>query len=300
MANFLEEAYMQVWDKITGWLQELIIMLPNFAIASIILLLFVIASRYISRLSTQLIKRIISPGQTIERLICNTVRLTIIGIGLFISLEILKLDKAVTSFLAGAGIIGLALGFAFQDITANFISGVIMAFRKPFVVGDFLESQGVFGQVKRIDLRHTLIEVPQGQLVIIPNKDIYQNVVRNFSTGRRRIDLEVGVAYDSDLEQVEEVAVEAIEEIKNLRKTSPVRLHYKEFGGSSINFVIQYWIDFNNPQDYMKAVSEGIKRIKNAFDRVGINIPFPIRTLHVGSKDKQLIRELTTTTLNEN
>ena len=118
-------------------------------------------------------------------------------------LSILQLDKAVTSILAGAGIIGLALAFAFQDIAANFISGIFISFRKPIKLGDVVKINDYMGKVEQINLRDTIILTFQGQMVIIPNKDVFQSPIENYSLlGRRRLDLVVGVSYGDDLEKV--------------------------------------------------------------------------------------------------
>jgi len=111
-------------------------------------------------------------------------------------LSILKLNTAVTSILAGAGIIGLALAFAFQDIAANFISGIFISFRRPLRVGDIVKVKDYMGKVEEINLRDTILRTFQGQTVIIPNKEVFQNPIENFSRlGKRRIDLWIGVSY---------------------------------------------------------------------------------------------------------
>src|SRR5690606_28863708 len=100
--------------------------------------------------------------------------LAIFFVGISIALDVLQLDKAVSSLLAGAGIIGLALGFAFQDLTANFISGIYITFRRPFEVGHQVETNGFTGTVENIELRSTTLRTIDGLHVIIPNKDIFQ------------------------------------------------------------------------------------------------------------------------------
>ena len=113
--------------------------------------------------------------------------------------------------LAGLGIIGLALGFAFQEIAANFISGIILSINKPFTIGDIVEVDGNFGVVESVSLRTTNIRTFQGQKVMIPNKTIFQNAITNFTeNGKRRVDLEVGISYGDDLEKVQGVTLAAV------------------------------------------------------------------------------------------
>ena len=290
MNEFFENAFSKTWEKVSGWGEELIMMLPNFLVAVITLLFFVLISKLAVSVGRRLFNRLSFANPTIESLLLTMVRLIIIGAGVFVALEVLQLHKAVTSFLAGAGIIGLALGFAFQDITANFISGIILSIRKPFALGDIIKSQEIFGTVQHLDLRYTTIETPKGQSVIIPNKKVFQDKFTKYSTGKRRIDLEVGVGYESDLEEVEQIAISTIENLDDVDKHKSVKVHFLSFGSSSIDFVIQYWIPQDSQQAYLSAKSEGIKQIKKAFDKHSINIPFPIRTLDISPNGKSILQ----------
>jgi small conductance mechanosensitive channel len=200
--------------------------------------------------------------------------------GVFFALGVLGLDKTLTSLLAGAGIIGLALGLAFQDMGANLLSGIYMSIERPFRTGHLIKSNDYFGTVERISLRQTEILTPEGQLVLIPNKKIFENPIINFSaTSRRRVDIPVGVSYADDLEHVKQIAIAALRELPSRDPSRDVELYYDEFGESSINFVVRFWISFARQPDFLQARSEAIERIKNAFDANEITIPFPIRTI---------------------
>jgi small conductance mechanosensitive channel len=134
--------------------------------------------------------------------------------------------------------------------------------------------------VHDVNLRTTIVRTFQGQHVIIPNKDIFQNPLVNYSkTTSRRVDLRCGVAYGDDLQEAERVAVDAITKAGDVED---VELFYEEFGDSSINFVLRFWIHFEKQTDFLGARSRAIKQLKGAFDEHGITIPFPIRTLDFG------------------
>jgi small conductance mechanosensitive channel len=196
-----------------------------------------------------------------------------------IALSVLNLEKTVTSLLAGVGIIGLALGFAFQDLAANLMSGFMIAANEPLASGDLIENSGHLGFVESVTLRFTMLRTFQGQLVRIPNRMIFENPLVNYTkTGERRVDVEVGVAYGEDLDEVERVAVQAVETIEERNTRKPVDFYYRQFGSSSIDFSIRFWIDVDK-HDYFGAHSAAIRRIKKAFDDNDITIPFPIRTL---------------------
>lgn len=116
------------------------------------------------------------------------------------ALIVLGLSKTVTTLLAGVGILGLALGFAFQDIAENFIAGVLMAFRRPIYIGDLIESNDFVGTVEEINLRTTVIRTADGKHVLIPNSEVLQNSIVNFSrSSELRVDLACGVSYGDDL-----------------------------------------------------------------------------------------------------
>jgi len=212
--------------------------------------------------------------------------IVVIVIGAIVALQILQLEDAVTSVLAGAGIIGLALGFAFQDVAANFISGVIIATQEQFSVGDLIETQDVFGTVKKIELRMTAVQTLTGQIVYIPNKDIVLNIMTDYSQfGQRRVDIAVGVSYQTDLDKAEQLAIEAVKDIDGTLDSPSPSLFYTEFADSSINFEVRFWIKSSSSQvPYLKARSDAIKNIKTVFADNDINIPFPITTVKMADK----------------
>ena len=288
----MQEAYRQVLEKLTTWGQEFILLLPNLAVAVIVVVAFWLAARGVRKA----VRNVMKPTSTalqIDRLVATIAYLIVLIAGVFVALGILGMQKTVTSFLAGAGIIGLALGFAFQDLGANLISGIYMSIRQIFQTGDLIRTNEYFGNVAKIDLRATTLETLDGQLVTIPNKQIFENPIENYSaSGRRRVDVVVGVSYAEDLEQAESIAVEAVEEIENRLTSRPIELFYKEFGGSSINFVLRFWIPFEKQPDYLRARHEAVKRIKRRFDAHDITIPFPIRTLDFGIEGGATLNEM--------
>ncbi|MBC7488156.1 MAG: mechanosensitive ion channel [Cytophagaceae bacterium] len=123
-----------IFNKLSHWGIAFISMLPNIVLASIVLLVFIFLGKFIKSISYKILNKL-SGKESISRLFSAVASMLIVIIGLFIVLKILNLNQAVSALLAGAGIIGLALGFAFQDLTANFISGIFMIFKRPFEVG---------------------------------------------------------------------------------------------------------------------------------------------------------------------
>jgi small-conductance mechanosensitive channel len=280
----VSKAFEIVEEKLQGWLETLTEMLPNFVVALIVLVIFYFLSKLVRVGTKKLMGRFIEQPAIIG-LISTIMSIFIIGSGLVIALNLLHLSKAVTSILAGAGIAGLAIGFAFQDISANFISGIIMAFKKPLNIGDIIETNGYTGFVRDIQLRATVLETFQGLHIIIPNRLVFQNPITNFTkTYKRRVDLNVGVSYAEDLEEVKKITEDALKSLDMLTEED-IKLVFEEFGDSSINYRIMFWINYSPTQpQFLEARSEAIMAIDKAYKEHGITIPFPIRTLDFGIK----------------
>lgn len=270
--------------KLGGWAETLVVMLPNILAAMITVAITVWVSRWIEKGVRVVIARM-TGNQPISNLLASVARVGMILVSLFVSLGILNLDKAVTSLLAGVGVVGLALGFAFQDIAANFMSGFIMAARRPFDVGDLVEVNGRLGRVRAIELRATELETLDGLAVIIPNKLVFQNPIVNYTkTPTRRLELTIGTAYADDLERVRAVVIAAVSGIPNRDPQREIEVLFSGFGDSSINFALRVWLTASDQLAWLEARSEAMIAIKKAFDREGITIPFPIRTLDFGAK----------------
>jgi len=291
--NFdLQKPLTLISGKLETWINGFISMLPNLLGAILVLLAFFLLARILRKGTEKLFSRF-SANQAVVGLFSTTIYILILAAGLFVALGILELDKTVTSLLAGVGIVGLALGFAFQDIASNFISGIFIAFRQPFKVGDIIENEDYLGTVKDINLRTTTITTFQGLEVLIPNKQLFQNVVINYTnTEDRRVDLSVGVSYGDDLAKVKQVTLDAVSKLDSIDQSKEVTLFYNEFGSSSINFSIRFWAKSPRQPDYLLAQSDAIMAIQEAYNNNDITIPFPIRTLDFGIKGGEKLSEM--------
>jgi small conductance mechanosensitive channel len=272
--------------KLLSWWEGLQALIPLILAG----LLIIVISYGLARLAKMIVQKSVSRTELpvpIQQIIAGTTSVAITIVGLIVALSVLGLKTVVTTALAGAGVIGLALGFAFQDVAANFISGLFLIMRKPFATGDVIAVNDQLGSVVAINLRATKIKTPDGQMVYVPNKDVFQNNVINYSElGVRRVDIGCGVAYDTDLEHAQAVARKTIKELPFVVEDKPVQIFFAEFGGSSIDFSVRFWIDFTTPGDYPKAQDKAIRAINNAFSNADIDIPFPIRTLEFADDPK--------------
>ncbi|MDE0559372.1 mechanosensitive ion channel family protein [Algoriphagus sp. NF] len=288
----IEKPLNVVFEKVESWIDGFIAMIPNMIVAVLTFIIFLLLAKYGSKIAIKIFSKT-SNNTALKNLLSTVVHWSILGLGVFIILGILGLEKAVTSLLAGVGVVGLALGFAFQDIAANFVSGIILAFRKPYRIGDVIEINDVMGKVLRTNLRVTVMETFQGQEVFIPNKELLQgNIVNYSSLTHRQIIIACGISYAEDLEEVESVVRKAILELEGLIRKDDLIFDYEEFGGSSINFYVRFWIEYPGEPGYLGMKSKAIKAIKKSFDQNNITIPFPIRTLDFGIKGGKTLSEM--------
>lgn len=283
--SLFSEAYDIITKELLQWFQVVVKFLPNFVFAILAMLLF----HNLAKLSRKLNQRFfskLSDNPTINSVLEQLIVITIELIGIFVALNILGLSKAVTSLLAGAGVVGLALSFAFQDLATNFISGFFIVIQKPFVLGDFIKTNNYQGRVKEISLRTVMIEDLDGQDIIIPSKVIIQNPLTNYSLiQKRRVNLKVGVSYKEDLKLVKEVTTKVIKSLPVVdTRIGPIRIDFDEFSDSAITFTLRFWIGKSDQNDYNNAVAEAIMAITEVFRQNDITIPFPIRTLDFGIK----------------
>ena len=285
----------KAWDllnaKMAAWGRGFVLLLPNLLVAIVVLIAFWLAARVVRNVLKRVLRRV-SHSEQVNQLLSYSVFLALLAIGTFVALGILELQKTVASLLAGAGIITLALGFAFQDIAANLMAGIYLSVQRPFRPGHIIETKDFFGVVKRVHLRWTELRTQQGQVVLIPNKQVFENPLMNYSaTGQRRVDLRLGVSYGDDLERARKITIGAVEKVSTRLPDKEVEFFYEEFGESSINFVVRFWIEFQRQPDFLAAQSEAIERIKGAFDENGITIPFPTRTLGFAAKGGETLSQ---------
>jgi small conductance mechanosensitive channel len=281
--NFdITSAFEKLLEKLGGWGEALILKTPNFILAIIIFVGFWYLGKYTSHFIKKVLLKKVGQG-SIKSILARISFIVIVLIGFFSALAILDLDKVLTSVLAGAGVVGLAIGLALQGTLHNTFSGFILSFLPNIQIGDWIVTNNHEGRVVDINLRSVTILENDNNYVVIPNSKIIDSPFKNFTgTTRSRIILECGVGYESDLEFVKKITVDAISSVFEQKENEQIELFYTEFGDSSINFVVRYWTNVKDRRDISIAKSEGILAIKKAYNTHDINIPFPIRTLDFG------------------
>jgi len=253
--------------------------LPRIGLA---LLIFFI-SYWISRIVRRQVRRAMKRRDHDPELIVLLEMLTrwgILAFGIVIAAEQIAPGQ-FSSLIAGLGVAGITIGFALQDVAKNFIAGLLLLIQQPFEIGNSIEVVGYGGTVLEISLRSTTIRTWNGRYVIIPNSEVYLNPIINFSAApRRRIEFTVGVAPDSDLDQVTRVALKTlIENVEGILQDPAPQIVFSNFGDFTIDFTAYYWID-TGEVGVLKATNEGVIAIKRAFEQEIIDMPYPTyRTL---------------------
>lgn len=265
-------------------MNSLILSLPNFILAVLVFVAFIFIAKYAAKIINRILKFKVKQD-SIREITVKVLKAIIILIGFFIALGLLNLDKVLTSVLAGAGVVGLAIGLALQGTLNNTFSGVILSFIPELQIGDWIETNGVAGFVTDITLRSVIIKEADNNYVVIPNGKLVEEPFKNYSlTPRSRVMLDCGVAYDSDLELVQDLTKKTMADLFPQNGIEEVEFMYNEFADSSINFVVRFWVDVAKRKDILVAKNKAIIALKKVFDEHDINIPFPIRTIDFTNK----------------
>ncbi|MGE4501752.1 MAG: mechanosensitive ion channel family protein [Thiomicrospira sp.] len=190
-----------------------------------------------------------------------------------------QLGFDTTSLVAMLAAGSLAVGFALRDTLANFAAGVVMIVLQPFKTGDFVEAGGITGVVEKVNLFNTLLRTTDNREITVPNGQISRSALINYSArDTRRIDLVIGIHYDSDLRKAKQVLMDLIKsEPRALAEPEPL-VAVSELADNSVNFTVRMWV---NNEDYWAVRFDFIERVKLTFDEQGIVIPFPQMDVHI-------------------
>ena len=189
------------------------------------------------------------------------------------------LGVQVTSFIAVLGAARLAVGLALQGSLANFAGGVLILLFRPYKVGDVIEAQGYLGTVHAIQIFNTIMKTFDNKTIIVPNGDISNSSLVNYSTEpRRRVDMSFGIGYGDDIDKARQVINEQISKDERILKDPAPVVRVSELGDSSVNFVVRVWCEAANYWDIYFDMHENVKK---QFDANGVSIPFPQREVHL-------------------
>ena len=249
---------------------------PKLALAIVTLII----GLWIISIVVKVLEKALITSKTDETLIPFLKSLTswILKVLLFISVASM-VGIATTSFVAVLGAAGLAIGLALQGSLANFAGGVLLLVFRPYKIGDLIESQGQLGIVKEIQIFNTILTTFQNKTIILPNSAVSSNAITNVtSNGTIRVDMEVGISYDSNIDDAKRVILETIAKNDKVLKDPACAIGVNALADSSVNLLVMPWSTAENYWDVYFGVREDIKK---ALDANNISIPFPQRDVHI-------------------
>ncbi|MBX3376574.1 MAG: mechanosensitive ion channel [Phycisphaeraceae bacterium] len=224
---------------------------------------------------------------TLGKFFSNIIRWLILTIGFLFCFSIFGINT--TSFAAVLGAAGLAIGLALQGSLGHLASGVMLLVFRPFKVGDLVNVSGQLGIVNEIDLFSTSIDSPDGRRIILPNGQVFGNVIENITHHpRRRIDIPVGVAYGADIDQTRAVLELAVKSIPGVLQDPAPVVWLDSLGASSVNWTLRVWA----PREKFGEIRQAtVRAAKVALDNAGITIPFPQMDLYIKQFEGSLPRQ---------
>jgi small-conductance mechanosensitive channel len=262
-------------------LQDTPVTIMSLVVFFIFLSVFIFLGAFTRRMlqSRVLSKLEIDPG--LQYTLARVSQYIIVIIGVLVSFQFVGIN--LTSLAVVFGLLSVGIGFGLQNITANFISGLIVMFERPISVGDRVDVAGIEGDVTEINIRSTKIRTLNNISIIVPNTEFVSNSVINYSHGDPtfRLDINVGVAYSSDLDKVLKALNEVAEEHDKVMKQPKHQVHLTEFGDSAWEMQLRVWIP--NVKERYILRNEFHQAIVRKFNELEIEIPFPQRDLHVRS-----------------
>jgi small-conductance mechanosensitive channel len=174
----------------------------------------------------------------------------------------------------------LAIGFAMQNVIANFVAGIFIFTDKPFRIGDWIEWDGNSGVVEDISFRVTRVRTFDNELLTVPNSALTDGVIKNpVAKGQLRLQVPFGIGYDDDIERANEIVLEEAHAHPDIMEDPAPSVRLTELGDSSVVLKSRVWIDDPSRSDFVKTRGEYVTAVKERFDEEGINIPYPNRTL---------------------
>jgi small conductance mechanosensitive channel len=246
--------------------------LPFLVFGFLILALSVVAGVLVTRgaraffrrrIRTTLLRNVIARGTGVFVFLC----------GVYLILRVSGLTQLALTVVGGTGLIGLAVGIAFRDITENFLASIFLSMQRPFETGDLLEVSGVTGYVQQLNMRTTILMTLEGNLVQIPNASVYKSNLRNFTTNsNRREDFVVGIGYDDSINEAQEIARKVLADHPAVLNDPEPSVLADSLGRATINLRVYFWLN-GREHSWLKVRSSVIRLLKLAFQKHGISMP---------------------------
>ncbi|HSO23877.1 MAG TPA: mechanosensitive ion channel family protein [Chondromyces sp.] len=266
-----------VLDQVDA-LRETVRQAANFApvvgFAVFVLLVFVLLSWLLGRWQAPFAR--LSPNRFVQEVSRTAVRSGLVLAGVVLALHIVDATAIAGALVGTAGVAGIAIGFAFKDLMENYMASVLLSLRQPFAPNDHVDIDGFEGMVVRLTSRATVLMTLDGNHVRIPNARVFKGVIVNFTRNpRRRFDLRIAVAADSDLSRSQAVGIDVLRRMPGVLGDPEPWSQIVEIGDSSVPIQFYGWVDQRETK-FFRARSEAIRLVKEALEAAGFQLPEPI------------------------
>ncbi len=282
-----------MWSLISNWFNDsgtwLLKNTPQVLFKIFIFGFIIFIARKLKNVTCHMVRRAVSGkhlrmSQLMQDFFISMSGKAVFFIGLLIALAQVGLD--LTPILTGFGVAGVVIGFALQDTLSNFASGMMLLIYRPFDVGDFVEAGGVSGKVSHMSLVNTTIKTFDNQIIIVPNKSIWGDTIKNVTHERvRRVDMVFGIGYQDSVEKAEVVLNEIVSAHPLVLKSPETTIKLHVLNSSSVDFIVRPWV---KTEDYWDVYWDITREVKLRFDKEGISIPFPQQDVHLHWADGQI------------
>ncbi len=246
--------------------------LPVFAVALLLLLVFIALARLAVRLLRELmVRRDTRP--LLRDVLAWAVALPVVLFGVYLALQVAGLGRLAVSLIGGTGLAGLVVGFAVRDIVENFFAGFLISLRNPFRTGDLIEVEGHLGVVQRVTSRGTVLMDHDGNHVQIPNATVYKSTILNFTANpRRRMNFAVGIGYESAISRAQELAMAVLRAHPAVLDDPEALVLVEQLASATVNLRIYFWYD-SRAYDGLKIRSSLMRLVKRSFEENRISMP---------------------------
>lgn len=264
-------------EQAEAWIMENgLILLSRLAVAAVILMVGKFAIDGIVKLLDRQLQKVQKISELLRSFFLGTANKLLWLIVLMMALS--QLGVEVLPLLAGIGVAGFIIGFAFQDSLGNLAAGLMILLNDPYKNGDYVEAGGHGGTIREMNLMATTMTTPDNRKIIIPNSKIWGTPIINFTTmPTRRVEVKFGISYTSDIGKAKEVVLDVVKNHELTLEDPAPMVEMVEMADSSLNFVARGWVETAN---FWAAFFDLNKQIKEALDANGITIPFPQLDVH--------------------
>ncbi len=254
---------------------------PQLLTNIIVFILILIAGKIIISILSKTTRILLSKNNKMTDILKKFI-ISIISKALWIVVLMIALPKLgidVAPLIAGVGVGGFIIGFAFQESLSNLAAGFMLLINQPFRIGHYVQTAGHSGSIEEMNIMSTTMLTPDNKRITLPNKSVWGNPIINYSImDKRRIDVAVGISYSADIMKARQVISSLIENHPKTIKENGITVEVGELADSSVNLVVRMWV---KTEDYWDVFFEMNRRVKEELDNNGISIPFPQLDVHL-------------------